>query len=108
MFLSKLSIERPVLVTMAIMVFVVFGLLAYFGMPLDLMPDVELPYVSIQVVYPGAGPEEVETQVTNRIEEAIATVSNIDQVQSYSLESVSVTLIAFNLGKDVDIAIQEV
>lgn len=108
MFLSKLSIERPVLVTMAILVFVVFGLMAYFGMPLDLMPDVELPYVSIQVVYPGAGPEEVETQVTNRIEEAIATVSNIDQVQSYSLENVSVTLIAFNLGKDVDIANQEV
>lgn len=108
MFLSKLSIERPVLVTMAILVFVVFGLLAYFDMPLNLMPDIEMPFVSIQVVYPGAGPEEVETQVTNRIEEAIATVSNIDHVQSYSLESVSITIVAFNLDKDVDVANQEV
>jgi len=108
MFLSKLSIERPVLVTMAILVFVVFGALAYFGMPLNLMPDVQLPFVSIQVVYPGAGPEEVETQVTKRVEDAISTVSRIDYVQSYSMESVSITIIAFELGKNVDIANQEV
>ncbi|MBP7195299.1 MAG: efflux RND transporter permease subunit [Candidatus Cloacimonetes bacterium] len=108
MFLSKLSIERPVLVTMAILVFVVFGMLAYIDMPLNLMPDVQLPFVSIQVVYPGAGPEEVETQVTKKIEDAISTVSRIDYVQSYSLESVSIAIIAFELGKDVDIANQEV
>ena len=53
MFLSKLSIERPVMVTMGLLVFVVFGLLAYIGMPLNLMPDVQLPYVVVQTVYPG-------------------------------------------------------
>jgi len=108
MFLSKLSIERPVLVTMGILVFVVFGILGYIGMPLNMMPDVSLPYVSVQTVYPGAGPREIETQITKKIEDAISTVSQIDYVQSYSMESVSIVFIAFELGKNVDIANQEV
>ncbi|NLO11749.1 MAG: efflux RND transporter permease subunit, partial [Candidatus Cloacimonetes bacterium] len=108
MFLSRLSIERPVLVTMAILVFVVFGGLAFFGLPLNMMPDIDLPFVSIQVVYPGASPQEVETQITKKVEDAISTVSQIDYIQSYSLESVSITLIAFQLDKDVDIANSEV
>jgi len=108
MFLAKLSINRPVMVTMAILVFVVFGVLAYFTLPLNLMPDVKLPYVSVQTIYPGAGPNEVEIQVTKKIEDAIATVGQIDFIQSYSLESFSIVLIAFELGKNVDIANQEV
>jgi HAE1 family hydrophobic/amphiphilic exporter-1 len=108
MFLAKLSIDRPVLVTMAILVFVVFGVLAYLGIPLNLMPDVELPYITIQTVYPGAGPREVETQVTTKLEEAVATVPQIDYVQSYSLENVSIVVIAFELSKDVNIASAEV
>ncbi|MDZ4181318.1 MAG: efflux RND transporter permease subunit, partial [Candidatus Cloacimonadaceae bacterium] len=108
MFLSKISIERPVLVTMAILVFVVFGALAYFALPLNLMPDVDIPYVSIQTIYPGAGPAEIESQITKKIEDAIATVSQIDYVQSYSMENVSIVLIAFELSKNVDIANQEV
>lgn len=108
MNLSKLSIDRPVLVTMAILVFVVFGLLAFTGMSLSLMPDVSLPFISVQAVYPGAGPQEVETQITEKLEDAIATVSQIDYVQSYSMENVCILLIAFELGKDVDIANQEV
>jgi len=108
MFLSKLSIERPVMVTMGLLVFVVFGLLAYIGMPLNLMPNVKLPYVVVQTVYPGAGPSEVESQITERVEEAVATVSQIDYIQSYSMESASIVMIAFEMGKDVDIANQEV
>lgn len=108
MFLTKLSIERPVMVTMGLLVFVVFGILGYIGMPLNLMPDVKLPFISIQTIYPGAGPREVETQLTNRIEEAISTVSQIDYVQSYSMESASIVVIAFKMGKNVDIANQEV
>lgn len=108
MFLSKISIERPVLVTMAILVFVVFGALAYFALPLNLMPDVDIPFVSIQTIYPGAGPAEIESQITKKIEDAIATVSQIDYIQSYSMENVSIVLIAFELSKNVDIANQEV
>ncbi|MDD3562273.1 MAG: efflux RND transporter permease subunit, partial [Candidatus Cloacimonetes bacterium] len=108
MFLAKLSIERPVLVTMAVLVFVVFGALAYVGMPLNLMPDVELPYVSIMTVYPGAGPREVETQVTSKLEEAAATVPQIDNMTSFSIENVSIIMIAFDQGKDVHVASSEV
>lgn len=108
MFLAKLSIDRPVLVTMAILVFVVFGTMAYLGMPLNLMPDVELPYVSIQTIYPGAGPREVETLITTKLEETVATVPQIDYIQSFSLENASIILVAFNLDKDINVASSEV
>ncbi len=93
---------------MAILVFVVFGAMAYFSMPLNLMPDVNLPFVVIQTVYPGAGPSEVETQVTKRIEDAITTVSMVDYTQSYSLENVSIIIVAFKMQKNADIANQEI
>ncbi|MDD4223943.1 MAG: efflux RND transporter permease subunit [Candidatus Cloacimonetes bacterium] len=108
MFLSDLSVKRPVLVTMAILVFVVFGALAWFSLPLNLMPEVNLPYIVIQTVYPGAGPSEVETQVTKKIEDAIATVSLVDYTQSYSLENASIIMVAFKMQKNVDIANQEI
>ncbi len=108
MILSDLSIRRPVMITMAILVFLVFGLMAYFDMPLNLTPEVKLPYITIQAIYPGAGPSEVETQIVKKIEDAIATVSMIDYVQSYSLDNVGIVMVAFKLGKNVDIANQEI
>lgn len=108
MFLSKISVNRPVLITMFILVFVVFGLLAYFELPLNLMPEFKIPFVSISTVYPGAGPREIETQVTKVIEDAVSTVSQIDYIQSYSLDNVSISVIKFDMGKDVNIASQEV
>lgn len=108
MFLAKLSIDRPVMVTMAILVFVVFGAMAYMGMPLNLMPDVELPYVSVMTVYSGAGPREVESQVTTKLEEAVATVPQIDFTKSFSMENVSIILVAFELDKDINVGSAEV
>lgn len=108
MFLSKISIQRPVLVTMAILVFVVFGLIGYLGMPLTMMPDVKIPYVLVQVVYPGAGPREIETQISKPIEDAVSNVSQIDMIQSYSMENVSLVMIQFKINKDIDLANQEV
>lgn len=66
MILSDLSVKRPVLISMVVLVFVVFGVLAWFALPLNLMPEVNLPFIVIQTVYPGAGPSTVETQVTKR------------------------------------------
>ena len=108
MFLSDLSVKRPVMVAMAILVFVVFGALAWFALPLNLMPEVNLPYIVIQTVWPGAGPSEVETQVTKKIEDAIATVSLVDYTQSYSLDNASIVMVAFKMKKNVDIANQEI
>jgi len=108
MFLSKLSINRPILVTMLILVFVVFGLLAYFGLSLNLMPKVDIPYVTVQTIYPGANPQDIETQISKKIEDAVSTISKIDFIESYSMENVSFVMIAFELGKDANIANQEV
>ncbi|MCL2062835.1 MAG: efflux RND transporter permease subunit [Candidatus Cloacimonetes bacterium] len=108
MFLAKLSIKRPVMVTMLITVFVIFGIMAYREMPLTSLPDVDIPYVTVQTIFPGAGPNEVEQQISILIENAVSTISGIDYIESYSMDNFSLVLIAFDMSKDVDIANQEV
>ena len=108
MIVSDLSIKRPIMMTMFLLVLVLFGGIAYFTLNVDLMPDVDIPFVTVQTVYPGAGPQEIETQVTNKIEDAVSTVSQIKSITSYSLEGVSIVQIEFDLEKNVDIANQEV
>ena len=108
MFLSDISIKKPIMISMFLLVFVVFGGLAYFSLSLDLTPEVDIPFVTVQTVYPGAGPKEVESQVSKRIEDAVATISKIDMIQSFSMDSVSLVLIKFKIGKDGNIATQEV
>ncbi|MCB0747158.1 MAG: efflux RND transporter permease subunit, partial [Ignavibacteriae bacterium] len=107
MIISDLSIKRPIMMTMFLMVTVLFGAIAYFSLNLDLMPDVNIPFVTVQTVYPGAGPQEIETQVTKKIEDAVSTVSQVKSITSYSLEGVSIVTIEFELDKDIDIANQE-
>ena len=108
MFLSKVSIKRPVMISMFILVFIVFGIIAYNALPLNLMPVIDMPFVTVQTIYPGAGPKEVEVQITKKIEDEISTISRIDFIESYSMDNVSFVLIRFELGKDVNVANQEV
>lgn len=108
MFLAKVSINRPVLTTVGILLFLIFGLIAYFKLNLNLQPDVEIPFITISTIYPGAGPKEIETLITKRIEEVVSTVSLVERIESYSLDGFSVVIIEFNLNKDVDVASQEV
>ena len=107
MFLAKVSINRPVLTTVGILIFLIFGAIAYFSLNLNLQPDVEIPYVTVQTIYPGAGPKEIETLISKRIEDAISTISQIERIESYSLDGVSIIIIEFQLGKDVNVANQE-
>jgi HAE1 family hydrophobic/amphiphilic exporter-1 len=93
--------------SMVLLVFVVFGALAYFTLSLDMMPEVEIGYVTIRTIYPGTGPREMETQVSKKIEDAVATISKIDWMRSYSMDSVSLVLLAFEIGKDPDVAVRE-
>ena len=108
MKISDLSINRPIMMTMFLLVTILFGIIAYFNLKLDLMPDVDIPYVTVQTVYPGAGPQEIETQVTKKIEDAVSSVSQIKSITSYSLEGASIVVIEFELNKNIDIANQEV
>ena len=108
MYLAKVSIKRPIMTTMGILVFLIFGIIAFIGLNLEQMPDVEIPYITIQTIYPGAGPKEIETLISKRLEDAVSTVSEIEKVESYSLDGASIVIIEFKLGKDVDVANQEV
>jgi len=108
MFLSDVSVKKPVLATMMILVFVVLGFFSYQRLSIDLMPEVDFPFVTITTIYPGAGPKEVESQITELIEEEAISVSNVKRVDSYSQENVSIVMIEFELGIDVDIAAIEV
>lgn len=108
MFLAKLSVKRPVLTTVILMVFILFGGLAYNTLNLNNMPQVEIPYVTVTTIYPGAGPKETETLITKKIEEAVSTVSEIKRIESYNLDGVAITMIEFLLSKDVNVANQEV
>jgi HAE1 family hydrophobic/amphiphilic exporter-1 len=96
------------MMSMVLIALLLFGSIAYFGLNLDLVPDVSIPVVTVQTVYPGGGPKEIETQTTKRIEDAVSTISNIDEITSYSMESLSLVFIIFDLSKDIDIAQQEV
>jgi HAE1 family hydrophobic/amphiphilic exporter-1 len=108
MFLSSLSIRRPVLITMVIAALLVIGLIGYSRLGMDLFPSMDIPYVTVTVTYPGAGPREVETKVTKVVEDAVATASSIKQIQSTSSEGVSNTVIEFLVGTDPDVAAQDV
>ncbi len=106
--LAEVCIRRPVFATMLILFLVVMGLDSYRKLGVDFFPKVEFPIVTIRTTLRGAAPEEVESQVTKRIEEAVNTVSGIDDLNSVSAEGVSLVSIQFVLSKDADVAAQEV
>ncbi|KPJ60907.1 MAG: hypothetical protein AMJ46_04240 [Latescibacteria bacterium DG_63] len=108
MFLSTLSVRRSVLATMALLSFVVIGAFSYVRLTVDLMPPIEFPYVTVVTVYPGAGPEETESLVTEPIEDAVSSIGGLKSLQSYSQEGVSVIAAEFELGTDPDIASMDV
>ena len=101
MFLSDLSIKRPVLSTMMIMALVVLGLFSYRRLSIDAFPDVEFPFLIVQTRYPGASPESVEREVTKKIEEAVNPVQGVKTLTSTSTEGFSMIFIQFNLGTKV-------
>lgn len=104
MFLSDLSIKRPVLMTMVVFVFVVVGIFSFVQLGVDLFPKIEFPYVSVVTIYPGAGPEEIETLLNEPLEEQVSAVSGVKNTYSIAQEGVSVVLVELQLGEDVDIA----
>ena len=98
MKLSDVSIDRPVLTTMCAVAVLVMGGLALSRLGIDLFPAVNFPVVAISTVYPGAGPSEIEEQVTRRIEDAVSTINGVDVVRSFSRDSISVVVVQFKLS----------
>lgn len=108
MTLSDLSIKRPVFTSMLSLLLVVLGALGVSSLGTDLFPDVSLPFVSVTTIYRGAGPSEIESQINKPIEDVVAGIQGIDNIQSFARENVGIVLVQFKLSVSNDKAVQEV
>jgi HAE1 family hydrophobic/amphiphilic exporter-1 len=106
--LAKLCIQRPVFATMLILSFVVAGIFTYFSLGVDRMPNIDAPMVTVTTIDSGASPEEIETEITKKVEDAVNSISGLDEINSTSSEGMSVVRIEFDLSKSGIIAAQEV
>ena len=108
MFLSDISIKRPVFATMMMVALVVLGIVSYTRLAIDEYPDVTYPVVVVQSSYPGASPEVMEREVSRPIEEALNTIQGLKEVTSTSFEGSSLVRVQLNLGVNVMDAQQDV
>src|SRR6266704_1597067 len=106
--LAEICVRRPVFATMLILSITVVGIFSFRSLGVDLFPKIDLPTITVTVINPGASPEEVETEITDKVEGAVNTISGIDELRSTSLEGVSQVFITFVLEKNADVAAQEV
>jgi len=95
------------MISMVMVALLLFGILGYLNLPLNQMPDAEIPYVTIQTIYAGAAPEQIENLITKKIEDEISSISLLKNTTSYSMNSASIMILEFNLDKDADIALQD-
>ena len=107
-WLAAISVKRPVFASVLIITLTVIGAFSFMRLGLDRFPKVDFPTVVVTTRLPGAAPEEVETEISDKIEEAVNTISGIDELRSTSSEGVSTVIISFLLEKEVDVAAQEV
>lgn len=108
MILAEVCVRRPVFASMLVGSLVVAGWFSYKSLTLDLFPKVDMPVVTVTTTLPGAGPEEMEAQVTKPIEEVINTVSGIDELRSVTREGLSQIIVQFKLEKNLSVAAAEV
>jgi HAE1 family hydrophobic/amphiphilic exporter-1 len=106
--LVDLCVRRPVLATMLVVTLVVLGLASYRDLGLDIFPKVDIPTVTVTTRLPGASPEEVESQITKRIEEVVNTISGIDELRSTTIEGQSQIFVSFILDRNIEAAAQDV
>ena len=107
-WLAEVCVKRPVLATVLILLICVIGAFGYQKLGVDRFPKIDLPIITVTTRLPGAAPEDVETEITDKVEEAVNTISGIDELRSISAEGTSLVFITFLLEKDGDVAAQEV
>ncbi len=100
--LSKISVKKPYTVLVGVLLVLILGYVSFTKMSADLLPDINLPYVVVMTTYPGASPETVETVVTSPIEASMATISNIEGIQSMSSENYGVVILEFSQKANMD------
>jgi HAE1 family hydrophobic/amphiphilic exporter-1 len=107
-WLAALCVRRPILATVLIVSLTVVGAFSFTRLGVDRFPKVDFPMVVVTTMQPGAAPEQIETEITDKIEEAVNTISGIDELRSTSSEGISIVMVSFLLDKDTDVAAQEV
>ena len=100
--ISKFSVRKPYTVLVGVVLAVILGIVSFTRMTADLLPNISLPYVIVMTTYPGASPETVETAVTQPVEAAMATVSNIESINSVSSENYSMVILEFSQTADMN------
>ncbi|MFN0067357.1 MAG: efflux RND transporter permease subunit [Limisphaerales bacterium] len=108
MFLSEVSIRRPILAVMMNLALVLFGVIGLTRLPVRELPDIDPPIVSVVTIYPGASAQVVETEVTERLEEAINNIEGIKTLTSESREATSSITVEFDLSRGIEVAAQDV
>ncbi len=107
-WLAALCVRRPVFATVLILSLTVVGAFSFMRLGVDRFPKVDFPTIVVTTVQPGAAPEQIETEITDKIEEGVNTISGIDELRSVSSEGISQVIVSFVLEKDSDVAAQEV
>lgn len=104
MNITKLALKRPVSAIIIVAALVIFGAMAVLRSPLELTPDIELPMLITLTTYPGASPEDVEELVSKKVEDAVSTISGVKNVQSRSMENMSMVVLEMEYGTNMDVA----
>ena len=107
-WLARLCVQRPVFATVLMLIVVVLGAVGYTRLGVDVFPNIDLPFVIVTTRLDGAAPEEIETEVTDKIESAVNTIDGIEELRSISSEGFSQVLISFKIDKNGDVAAQDV
>src|SRR5260221_4641496 len=107
-WLAEVSIRRPVFAWVLVLVVAVCGVVGYAKLSVDRLPKIDIPIVQITTRLDGAAPEEMESEVTDKLEEAIGAVAGIDQLDSRSSDGISLIFVQFVLEKNIDVAAQEI
>ena len=108
MSLINICVRRPVFATMLIVSLVVMGLASFRELGLDVFPKVDLPTVTVTTKLEGASPEEIESNITKRVEEAVNTINGIDELRSTTIEGQSQVIVTFVLERKIDEAANDV
>ncbi len=108
MFLTDLSLKRPIFIIVIIIGLLVIGAVSFIGLPINDLPEVDTPVASITVIQPGVSPDQIESKVTKKVEDAVGQISGVDHITSTVSDSVSVTVVQFILEKQGGEAVQEV
>src|SRR5258705_6512444 len=105
--LAEICIRRPVFALMIVLTFVVLGVAGYARLGVDRFPSVDIPVIRINASLPGASPEEMESTVSQPIEEVVNTIEGIDELRSVNSAGSAFVVVTFNLNRNIDVAAQD-